>query len=263
MFSNRLLTFLFSLLAFPMACAHAQTGPVEPPANTVYNIVFVGDSITNGVGVANAATQAAPVICGQELQKLVPGSVVYVLNQGYPGYTSLALLSQMNPIEGYAVPPFVKAHPGQLIFSIMAGTNDSANSGVVGCAASPDVYRKNMKGIVDDILLHHPDAEIFLHHPTWYSFNTHNGADYERAAPARLKSYFPVIDALVTDYAASHPNHVFLGDTKAYDYFAANYKTELAPEQGTDGPFYLHPNATGAASLGKFWAEAMAPNLVK
>jgi lysophospholipase L1-like esterase len=145
----------------------------------------------------------------------------------------------------------------------MLGTNDSANSGPGGAPASAADYRANLKAIVDEILGLHPGATVFIQRPIFYSPNTiKKGADYGGAAASdRLKSYFPEIPALVADYAAAHPNQVFEGDTKAYDYFAAHYQTELSPEHGLDGTFYLHPNATGAASLAAFWAGAIAPHL--
>jgi len=33
-----------------------------------------------------------------------------------------------------------------------------------------------------------------------------------------------------------------MGDTKAFDYFRDNYLTDLIPESGNAGTFYLHPN---------------------
>ncbi|MGC3992389.1 MAG: hypothetical protein QM796_22350 [Chthoniobacteraceae bacterium] len=97
-----------------------------------------------------------------------------------------------------------------------------------------------------------------IHHSIWYSPNTHNTSDYEgdRAAN-RLKSYFPAIDTVIAHYATTHPGQVALGDTMAYDYFAA-HPTELKPENGKNGVFHLHPDPTGAQSLGGFWAAALA-----
>lgn len=251
-------------VAVLLALAPARVTKADPaiPSPNTYDLVFIGDSITHGAGTAQPATQAAPVVCGQLLQKLLPGASIFVCNEGYVGYTTLGISRQMRGIEK-AIAPFLAAHPGRLVFSIMLGTNDSANSGPGGSPASPADYRANLESIVDEILGLHPGAIVLIQRPIWYSPNTiKKGADYGGAAASnRLKSYFPEIPALVADYAASHPNQVFEGDTRAYDSFAANYQTDLSPEHGLDGTFYLHPNASGAASLAEFWADAIAPHL--
>jgi len=48
-----------------------------------------------------------------------------------------------------------------------------------------------------------------------------------------------------------------MGDTDAYEYFMENYLTELIPENGNAGTFYLHPNRKGAEVLGRFWGDGM------
>ena len=54
---------------------------------------------------------------------------------------------------------------------------------------------------------------------------------------------------------------MYLGDTSAYDHFAENYLAELRPQDGTNGTFYLHPNAKGAEALGIFWAKPIIHQL--
>ena len=73
----------------------------------------------------------------------------------------------------------------------------------------------------------------------------------------RLQTYFPEIDKLVKQYGKTNKGHVFVGDKKAFDYFKANYLTDLGAEVGGDGTFYLHPNEKGAVALGDFWGEAI------
>ncbi len=110
-------------------------------------------------------------------------------------------------------------HPdGAVIFSIMLGTNDSANKGPRGAPISPERYEKDMRQIVDALTKSYPNCMIFIHHPTWYSKNTHNTADYEGdSAHDRLLSYMPIIDKLVAEDAKNTPRHVYAGDTDAYD----------------------------------------------
>lgn len=240
--------FLSLILACGWALpASAQTAPA-------LNVVFIGDSITAGARITEKAAA--------ELKKLKPASEVYFSNQGHSGATTLDF---QPPDTKYfqAIPPEASRlgaeHQGQLVFPIMLGTNDSANKGPHGSPVSATDYHDNLRKIIDQLLAEFPDARFVLHHPIWYSPNTHNSSDYEGPPAAdRLKNYFPALDALVKEYAVTKPGHVFLGDVEAYDYFAGHYKTELKEENGKSGIFYLHPNEAGALSLARFWAAAIA-----
>ena len=127
----------------------------------------------------------------------------------------------------------------------MLGTNDSAITGPNGAPASPAKYYENMKTIVDKLLALYPKCKIVLHRPVWYSPNTYNGAKYLEEGLNRLQSYYPELQALVLDYSKRFPGQVFMGDTDGFDYFKAHYKSELFPEKGNAGTFYLHPNRKG------------------
>lgn len=235
----------------------------DSPASilSTVDIVFIGDSITQGAGVPNPATQAAPVVAGQDLQNMMgSNAAVYVSNQGHSGHTTVDFLPGDPDFTGVenAAKQLQAAHPGELVFSVMLGTNDSANSGPNGAPVTADDYASNLKKIIDKLLADYPDAKIVLNCPIWYSPNTHKGADYEgNSAANRLKSYFSALDSIVATYAPAPPNHVFIGDTLAYNYFSIHFQTELNGENGTNGIFFLHPNAVGAQSLGKFWASAL------
>ncbi len=242
----KLLPLLLSAgLAF--TSAYAQTEPA-------LNVVFIGDSITAGAHITDKAAA--------ELARLKPEYKVAFSNQGHSGATTFDF---QPPETKYfkAIPPEAKklldSHPGPLVFPIMLGTNDSANKGPKGSPVAAQDYHDNLKKIIDTLLAEFPEAKFVLHHPIWYSPNTHNRSDYEGDSAAnRLKSYFPVLESLVKEYAATKPGHVFLGDVDGYDYFAAHHKTELKEENGQNGIFYLHPNDAGAQSLAKFWAAAIA-----
>jgi hypothetical protein len=67
----------------------------------------------------------------------------------------------------------------------------------------------------------------------------------------------------VAEYSLTHPKEVFLGDTLAFAYFRDNYQTDLIPESGNAGTFYLHPNRKGAEALGKFWGDGIYEALLK
>ena len=236
--------------------AHAE---VDSRNNTV-NIVFIGDSITQGAGLPAPEQQAAPTLSVNWLRANNPGMRVFSANLGKAGHTTVDTLPATHEdfaeIE-QAAASLEGAYGGRLVFSIMLGTNDSAMNGPLGSPVSPGDYRKNLTTIIDRLLQEHPGCTIVLNRPLWYSPNTYNSARYLAEGLQRLQSYFPEIDALVAQYAATHPGQVLRGDTKAYDFFREQHLTYLLPEEGQRGTFYLHPNAVGAEVLGNLWGVAL------
>jgi len=223
------------------------------------NIVFIGNSITQGGGLADAATEAPPVIAANYLKQQSNIGKVEFANQGHSGYTTVDFLPSTNSVfkdVEQAAQAFTNKQ-ALLIFSIKLGTNDSAIEGPRGAPVFPEVYYQNLKAIADSLLKEFPACIIIFQHPVWYSPNTYNGAKYLAEGLERLQNYMPQIDQLVADYEATYPKKVFVGDTRAFDYFKKHSLTDLQPEKGHAGTFYLHPNKQGAATLGTFWAEAI------
>jgi lysophospholipase L1-like esterase len=230
-------------------------------AMSTYDVVFIGDSITAGDYLADAARNAPPGVAGQDLQNMLgANAAVYVSNQGHSGHTTVDFLPGGNDFAGVeaAAKQLEASHPGQVVFSLMLGTNDSANSGPKGAPVTAEDYAHNLKQIIDKLLGDFPDCKVVLNCPIWYSPNTHNGADYEgNSAANRLRSYFTAIDSIVAAYEPAPPNHVFVGDTLGYNYFSIHFESEMKGENGVNGTFFLDPNLTGAQTLGKFWASAI------
>jgi lysophospholipase L1-like esterase len=223
------------------------------------NIVFIGNSITHGAGLANPETQAPPVIAAQYLRKQKNTGNVKFSNQGYSGYTTVDFLPATNKVFN-KVEQAAKAFADKsalLIFSIKLGTNDSAIQGPNGSPVSPDNYYANLKTIADSLLKEFAGSIVIFQHPVWYSPNTYNGAKYLQEGLSRLQTYIPQIDKLVADYATKYPDRVFAGDKKAWKYFEKHYLTDLQAEPGHQGTFYLHPNEQGAIALGTFWGKAI------
>jgi lysophospholipase L1-like esterase len=249
------------IAALSARTASAQTFPTTAPSTTAINLVCIGDSITECHGIPDRDHNSSPAVLAKALGEGL-GATVYLVNAGISGTTTADWsgptgLLVRGPRSAEALAAKLAAdHPGaKLVYSIMLGTNDSANKGTRGAPISAERYGTEMNRIVATLEQDHPDCLIFLHHPTWYSKNTHNNADYEGdSAHDRLRSYFPVLDGIAAADAKQPKRHVYLGDTLAYDHFAAAYLTELSPQKGKNGTFYLHPNQTGAESLGKFWA---------
>jgi lysophospholipase L1-like esterase len=222
------------------------------------HIIYIGDSISQGVQLSDPNTQSPPATASDYIQSLHGTGRMDFSNQGHSGYTTVDFLpggETFTQLEQAA--NGLSGKPGLMIFSIMLGTNDSAIKGPNGSPVAPDAYYSNMKTIVDRLLKDYPKCKIVIHHPTWYSPNTYNGAQYLQEGLDRLQSYFPEIRKLVNNYAASNKGQVFVGDTKAFDYFKKTHLTNLIPENGHQGTFYLHPNQEGAKELGVFWAKAI------
>lgn len=227
------------------------------------NIVYIGDSITQGVQLNDPGTEAPPAKATAWLRKQKGMGEIEFSNQGFSGFTTVDFLPSTHTVFQKADQAAAAFEDKQamLMFSIMLGTNDSAVTGPNGSPVSPEQYHDNLKTIIDSLLKDFPAAKIVIQLPIWYSPNTYNGSKYLQEGLTRLQSYFPQINKLVTEYAASRPKQVSASDKKAFDYFKQHYLTDLIPETGRQGTFYLHPNKKGTDALGRFWAEAIYKNV--
>ena len=223
------------------------------------NIIYIGDSITQGVQLADPATEAPPATATAWLRKQKGIGKVEFSNQGVSGFTTVDFLPSTNTVFPHAdkAASALNSKDATLVFFIMLGTNDSAITGPNGSPVTPEKYHDNLKTIIDRLSQHFPDSKFVIQKPIWYSPNTYNGSMYMQEGLSRLQSYFPQIDRLVNEYKKANPGHVFTTDAKAFDYFSKHYSTDLIPEQGHAGIFYLHPNSKGDVMLGQFWGEVI------
>lgn len=225
-----------------------------------FDIVFIGNSITQGVQLENPDESAPPAFANAHMRSLKGITSSRFLNRGRSGYTTINFLpwgeGEFSKVVA-ATKEFHTDNTRQLVFSISLGTNDSAEEGPRGAPLSPEQYIINIKAITDKLLAEFPGSKVVLQQPIWYSTTTYNRSRYLAAGLARLQSYFPELKKLVLLYSQTNPGQVLMGDTKAFEYFRANHLTDLIPEKGNAGTFYLHPNKKGAEALGKFWAEGI------
>ncbi|HWY31695.1 MAG TPA: RICIN domain-containing protein, partial [Candidatus Acidoferrum sp.] len=223
---------------------------VPVPLAAPYDIVFCGDSITYGATLPDPATEASAVQCVGSLNQR-SNMAVSMSNQGFPGHTSYDWLPSTNSSSDFqlaiaAAESLESSQPGQLVFSIMLGANDSGHS------ISATSYQQNLQSIISQFLSNYPSAFICIHYPIWYTNTENNALSLEQ-------SYFPKIDQLVANNETTYPGHVLAGDKgTAFNYFSSNYLNALTAETGANGTFYLHPNITGAIALGQLWANAIA-----
>lgn len=237
-----LLIILFSLLTNVLMARDVQ-------------IVFIGNSITQGATLRDAANEGPASQTRNLLQD--QGYSVNILNRGLSGTTTYDWLPDG---KSRCFAPMTQATdafftPGAThLFSVMLGTNDSAETTCNGSPVSASQYETNMRQIIDALLQRYPDARILVNYPIWYSPTTHNGAKYLQSGLDRLQTYYPIIDRL----AQAYPNRVFAGNREVFQAFEGK-KEFFTEEQGHQGAFYLHPNAQGARHLATYWAASLKP----
>ena len=139
-----------------------------------------------------------------------------------------------------------------IVFSIMLGTNDSANFGPNGSPVSNEDYKKNLMTMIGRLRELCPEAVFVLQRPIWYSPNTHNGAQYLVAGQKRMVDYTNILIEI-----ALENDDVYMGDSDAFDYFQQKHRKYMFAEDGKAGIFYLHPNEAGARKLARFWARGI------
>ena len=127
----------------PRAAARAGDSAIPaPPAGNAPTIVFLGTSITAGLGVD--PDQAYPAVIQRMLDSA--GFRYQVINAGVSGETSAGALSRIDWI--------LRRAPAVLV--IETGANDGLRG------QSPDAVRKNIQAIIDRTRERAPGAEIIL-----------------------------------------------------------------------------------------------------
>jgi len=245
------LLFLISIFTLPLG------GQIPNPN---LDIVYIGNSITQGAQLAYPGKEAPPAFATSFIKTLKGVESAEFLNRGRSGYTTVNFLPTADGELSKVITAVKEFHTDRtrlLVFSIMLGTNDSAEEGPRGAPVLPEQYHINIKAITDKLLAEFPGCIVIYQQAIWYSPNTYNRARYLKAGLERLQSYFPELKALVEEYSQTHPGQVKMGDMDAYEYFKENHLTDLIPENGNAGTFYLHPNRKGAEVLGKFWGDGI------
>ncbi len=235
--------------------------------NHAFNIVFIGNSITYGALLDERENDAPPAQCARWLELQGLGKV-YFQNCGRSGRTTYHFLPDSKDVIPAGDKTFfpdvidktnqlVQQHPeAQLVFSVMLGTNDSAER-PKNHRTTPENYVKNIITIIDSLLSRWPDANVILQRPIYYhpEIRTKAGSVLDNESLRYLNDYYKQFKEICK---RTKKGHVHIGDTKAYNFFKNHYSTDLVQETGGDGnPFWLHPNEQGAQTLGVFWGKAI------
>ena len=242
---------LLSVLA--MVCLVLGASAQPRKAHTC-NLIFIGNSITEGALHANKKKTAPPVVAANLVGNMLSMDVHY-RNCGRSGATTVDFLPEQKRdfvrVEK-AIEEIKALSYAPILFSIMLGTNDSANFGPNGSPVSNEDYKKNLMTMIGRIRELCPNAIFILQRPIWYSPNTHNAAQYLVAGQKRMVAYTDVLIEI-----ANENDDVYLGDRDAFDYFGAKHRKYMFAEDGKAGTFYLHPNEAGARKLARYWAQAI------
>ena len=115
------------------------------------NIVYIGDSITQGVQLADPGTEAPPATAAAWLRKQKGIGKVEFSNQGVSGFTTVDFLPSTNTVFPHAdkAASALNVKDATFVLFIMLGTNDSAIAGPNGSPVSPEKYHDNLKSIID------------------------------------------------------------------------------------------------------------------
>lgn len=226
----------------------------KPPFRSKVDVVFIGNSITEGTYLQTPPPMAAAMY----LDSL--GYDIKYANCGMSGYTTYNFLPSGRAFQKVvSAADSIYTNGELLVFSMKLGTNDSACKGTTGAPVSASAYKVNMQIIIDSIHARFPLAKIIIHYPIWYSENTQNGAVYLKEGLDRLKTYMPVIDQLIKD----NSDFVFSGDKKGFRLFRNHGVKYFKPQEGKQGIYYLHPNVYGAKILGNLWAKEINRLIIK
>lgn len=236
-----------------MVCLVLGASAQQRKARTC-NLIFIGNSITEGALHANKKKTAPPVVAANLVGNMLSMDVHY-RNCGRSGATTVDFLPEQKRdfvrVEK-AIEEIKALSYAPILFSIMLGTNDSANFGPNGSPVSNEDYKKNLMTMIGRIRELCPNAIFILQRPIWYSPNTHNAAQYLVAGQKRMVAYTDVLIEI-----ANENEDVYLGDRDAFDYFGAKHRKYMFAEDGKAGTFYLHPNEAGARKLARYWAQAI------
>lgn len=252
---NLILTFLTIACLTPSYAWKTDANKDDADDFSTLNVVFIGNSITEGVGVENPATQAPPAVAAAQLARQQGISDVRFFNAGMRGARTTDFLPGARLLNrALAGADSLARLGGAMVFSIMLGTNDSAIYPGPTPRTEPEEFKSNIMATIDALRHRYPGATVVLHRPVWYSENALNGATYMLDGARILQRYATVLADIARENVG---RNIYLGDTLAYDHFRENHRLEMVAEQGRAGIFYLHPNRQGSAKLGEYWARGI------
>ena len=155
----------FSLAVSPAGGEGAPTSAMTPP---IHNILFFGDSLTAGYGLASPATEAFPALIGEKLKAAsLPFAAV---NGGLSGDTSAGGLRRID---------WLLQRPVSILVLELGG-----NDGLRGLPTTET--QRNLQAIIDKTRARYPDVRVIV---AGMRMPPNFGADYV----ARFAAVFPAV----------------------------------------------------------------------
>lgn len=228
-------------------------------------IGFIGDSITAGYNQVGSTitpgTNDAASLTVRKLSQTKGGALTDAgvpwgeYDQGSSGASTESWLpGGADSLEGRAKGAFLsafgkpdpKTNPVWVL--LMLGTNDVRSDNLY----TAERHQRNLQSITGDLVAAGYNV-ILDHAPSFVTPTSFNGVTWDARALALLRSYLPGERAVAESFAGRAPGRVFLGDTSAFDVFAA--RPALFQEYGVYGG--LHPGGQGGTdALAACWARA-------
>ena len=152
------------------APASACTAPIEEGDEDTVTVVFFGDSLTAGFGLADPSANAYPALI--EARAREAGWSVRAINAGVSGETTAGGLRRIEWVLG--------SEPDVDVFVLALGGND----GLRGLA--PNAMADNLSGILGCVRMAHPDAALVV---AGMEAPPNLGTDYT----AQFRGVFPTV----------------------------------------------------------------------
>ena len=239
---------------------------VLPVSQASPKIGFIGDSITTGYneagrtitpGVNDAAALTIRKLAQTKTAALADSGIAWsAYNQAADGTTTSDWQPGDGSVESKAKAAFAaafgqpdpKANPVWVVVTL--GTNDVRSDARHRFTAKR--HGRNLQALTADLVA--SGYNVILNEPPPFVVPTRfSGIVWDAGSLRLLRSYLPADRAVVSSFARTAPNRVFLGDTSAFSVFAAH--PALFQEHGTSGG--LHPSGTGGTNaLAAGWARA-------
>ena len=153
--------------AVPPATSAPSPVASAPVASDSVVVVFFGDSLTAGYGLANPGREAYPALVGDTLR--AAGVPVRVVNAGNSGETSAGGLRRVDWVLGRSRPD---------VFVLALGANDGLRG------QDPAAMRENLRAILQKVRAAAPEARLVV---AGMEALPNYGADYV----ARFRAVFP------------------------------------------------------------------------
>lgn len=200
---------------------------------------FIGDSATAykpTETLADGGTVTMPDMLALALRIYAGNRKVTIVNRAVAGQTTANWLPATSQYIN-AKAAFLAA--GVTEVQLMLGGNDARNI----TATTPETYRANMQATIDDLVA--AGFRVTVHFPNFTVPGSFTN-QFDETSMLLVQQYQAQILTLVNG------STVFLGDTKAFTYFAAHQ------ELFVDG---AHPRVQGSNVHAKLWLDAIVEHL--